>query len=175
VARVLWLASTTAIEREITRSILEMVREDGLQTSLRNEPAKLKPFVEEIMRLYPPEHMVPRVTVVPVELGGTSIPAGQSVWLCTTAANRDPAKFERPSELMLERGPNSHVSFGAGPHVCSGAALTRRLIPAVLATLLSRTVWIEAAQPLEDVPYLRTVQTTSPMTLHVRAELALAG
>jgi cytochrome P450 len=45
------------------------------------------------------------------------------VLLCS--ANRDGGEFEDPDELRIDRSPNRHLSFGAGPHRCIGSHLAR--------------------------------------------------
>jgi cytochrome P450 len=58
------------------------------------------------------------------------------------AANRDPEKFERPDELLIER-PRRHVAFGSGVHTCLGNGLARLEARVVLQTLLRLTAAIE--------------------------------
>jgi cytochrome P450 len=65
------------------------------------------------------------MTVEPVELGGTQLPAGTPVTLCIGAANRDPAQFADPERLDVGRNPNRHLAFGTGAHQCAGMALAR--------------------------------------------------
>jgi cytochrome P450 len=86
--------------------------------------------------MYPPEHMMPRRAAADVRVGEVDIPAGDELRLCLSAANRDPATFDEPHVFKPERAPNRHQSFGSGPHVCIGAAMTRKVMPAVLAALL---------------------------------------
>jgi cytochrome P450 len=56
------------------------------------------------------------------------------------AANRDPAEFDRPDEIVLDRAaPRRHVGFGRGIHLCVGAPLARLEAEIVLTRLLERT------------------------------------
>ena len=40
------------------------------------------------------------------------------------AANRDPRRYDGPDRLDIARRAFAPLSFGSGPHVCIGAALT---------------------------------------------------
>lgn len=54
------------------------------------------------------------------------MPAGARVILSIAGANHDPAVFAEPERFDLERkNVGQHLSFGAGPHYCPGAALAR--------------------------------------------------
>jgi cytochrome P450 len=74
-----------------------------------------------------------------IELGGQHIKAGDSVYVLWSAANRDPAKFERPDELWLER-PNAaqHLSFGYGVHRCLGSVFAKMEVTTMIKTVLER-------------------------------------
>jgi cytochrome P450 len=134
--RFLWLASTITTERAISRAVLLLAQDAGLRDSVRDGKLAMNGFVEEVLRMYPPEHMMPRRATADVRVGDAEIPAGDQLRLCLSAANRDPAAFEEPHVFNPRRAPNRHQSFGSGPHVCIGAAMTRKVIPAVLAALL---------------------------------------
>ena len=54
------------------------------------------------------------------------------------SANRDPAAFERPDEMLVDRDPNPHVAFGVGVHFCLGAPLARMELAESLAALWER-------------------------------------
>ena len=45
---------------------------------------------------------------------------GDRVLLAWSSANRDPAQFEHPDEVVLDRWPNRHTAFGMGIHRCAG-------------------------------------------------------
>ncbi len=59
--RLMWLAGTTTTQRVISRAVLRAIEDESDQRALRDDPALVRPFVEEVLRLHPPEHMVPRL------------------------------------------------------------------------------------------------------------------
>jgi cytochrome P450 len=155
--RVLWLASTTTTERVIANCVMHLLQHDDVRRAVERDLELIPSFVDEVTRLHPPEHMVPRVTSESVHLGDTTIPAGQRVYLCLAAANRDPAKFEDASMLRLDRSPTRHFSFGFGIHHCVGATLGRREIITAVRTLLTRAPRFRAVGPLKKVSYFSTL------------------
>jgi cytochrome P450 len=92
---------------------------------LIEHPDMIKTAVEEMLRFESSNQLGNRMTVEPVELGGTQLPAGTPVTLCIGAANRDPAQFADPERLDVGRNPNRHLAFGTGAHQCAGMALAR--------------------------------------------------
>ncbi|MFI9545598.1 cytochrome P450 [Streptomyces sp. NPDC052016] len=81
--------------------------------------------VDELLRWHPPVLTFRRTAARDTELAGRRIRAGEKVVVFHAAANRDERAFTDPDRLELSRGPNPHVSFGDGPHVCLGAHFAR--------------------------------------------------
>jgi cytochrome P450 len=127
--------STTSL---IGNAVRMMADDQDLQQRLRLQPQLIPNFVEEALRLESPfrHHMrsVPKDTT----LGDVHIPAGSTVLLLWGAANRDPAVFEHPDEIVLGR-PRRHVAFGRDIHFCVGAPLARLEARDVLKVLLEHT------------------------------------
>lgn len=163
--RLLWLASTATTERLIASCVLALLDRPDLLAALRADADLVAPLVEEVLRLHPPEQMLPRVTRETVELGGVGIPAGALVQLSIAAANRDPRHLPEPGELRIDRGPNRHLGFGSGIHHCSGAVLARTVIPAVVAELIRLAPDLRAIQPPAAVPYASSIQWHYPTEL----------
>ncbi|HEX7808819.1 MAG TPA: cytochrome P450, partial [Thermoanaerobaculia bacterium] len=134
--RLLWLAATMTTERTITRAVLRLLQHDDVRRAVSADLALLPALAEEVLRLHPPEHTVPRMTTQPLQLGGVTLPAGALVQLCVSAANRDPARFEDPAALRLDRPAARHFTFGSGVHRCIGAPLARNVVGIALKTLL---------------------------------------
>jgi cytochrome P450 len=78
------------------------------------------------------------------ELFGVDVPAGSTMLVFFSSANRDVAEFDRPDELRLDRDPpRHHLAFGRGIHFCVGAPLARLEARVVLSELLESTSRIE--------------------------------
>jgi cytochrome P450 len=102
-----------------------------------------------------------------VELGGMTIPAGSMVYLCLAGANRDPARYERPHELRLDRGVSGHLSFGHGIHYCIGATLAKIVVDTAVRELLAEGRQPRLAQPLQSIRW------QASMMVHFIESLAL--
>jgi hypothetical protein len=53
-------------------------------------------------------------------------------------ANRDPAVFVDPDEVILDRQGNRHFSFGIGVHRCIGSNVARTVFKSMLTAVLDR-------------------------------------
>ncbi|MGH3726742.1 MAG: cytochrome P450 [Mycobacterium sp.] len=111
-----------------------------LQHRIRQDRALLPTFLEEALRLESPFRGHHRHVLADTSLGGVELPAGSHLTLMWGAANRDPAVFEDPDALRLDRpSPRSHITFGKGLHFCVGAALARLEARTAINLLLDRT------------------------------------
>jgi len=140
-------ASTETTERLIVRCALILLRVPDLRAGLAARPERLPDLVEEAMRLFPPEPTLLREATAPAELDGVAIPRGAELRLSAAAANRDPACFERPDALDLDRRERGHFAFGGGIHQCIGAGVARRAVARAVETLLLADPPLRLAQP----------------------------
>lgn len=117
-----------------------LATDPALQDRLRTSPELVDPFLDECLRLESPFRGHYRHARADGQLGGVDVPAGSNLLLLWGAANRDPARFDRPDELDLDRpGIRQHLAFGRGAHFCVGSALARMEASASLRALLART------------------------------------
>ncbi|RAY16925.1 cytochrome P450 [Actinomadura craniellae] len=127
---------------ETTRNSLSgaviALQEHGLWGELAQAPELLAGGTDELVRYVSPVMQFRRTATRDVELGGQHIRAGDKVVVWYTAANRDPAVFDRPHDLVLSRDPNPHLAFGIGPHFCLGSRLAKLEISTMLTELLTR-------------------------------------
>ncbi|WP_164910477.1 cytochrome P450 [Mycobacteroides franklinii] len=111
-----------------------------LQQRIRDDRTLVPTFLEEVLRLESPFRGHHRHVLTDTTLGGIELPAGSHLTLLWGAANRDPAIFEEPDALRLDRpSPRSHITFGKGLHFCVGAALARLEARTAINVLLDRT------------------------------------
>jgi cytochrome P450 len=140
---------------ETTTSLLglmmyRLLERPALMARLRAEPALLPRAIEEALRFDSPVHGLFRTNSETVELHGESIPTRTKLQVAFASANRDPAMFADPDELVLDRDPKElgrHVAFGWGIHHCIGAPLARLETRIAFEQILQRMDAVELAGP----------------------------
>jgi len=110
-----------------------------LQQRLRADSSLLLPAIDEVLRMHGPLIANRRITTRAVEIGGRRLEAGARISLIWASANRDEAVFGNPDEFRLDRDRSQNLLYGAGIHVCPGAALARLELRVVMEELLART------------------------------------
>ncbi len=121
---------------------------DDLDTS---DPA----LIPELLRLEGPVQATTRTAIRDQLVGGVDIACGQTVLVVLAAANRDPAVFDEPDQLRLDRGGPPPLAFGHGPHYCLGAALARLEITVALGQILARAPALAAPPTWRHTPAIR--------------------
>jgi cytochrome P450 len=101
------------------------------------EPELVPTATEEFLRAYSPVY-VGRIANEDAEVGGCPVEAGEWVMLSFPAANRDPAAFEEPNEVKIDRQRNRHAAFGLGVHRCLGSNLARMEMNIAIEMLIER-------------------------------------
>jgi len=129
--------STTSL---LGNAIHMLAKNPERQARLRDQPQLVGPFVEEALRLESPFRYHLRHATRTTEVHGVPVAAGSTLLLFWGAANRDPAEYDRPDDVVLDRPtPKHHLAFGRGIHFCVGAPLARLEAQIVLTQLLART------------------------------------
>ncbi|SFY40901.1 Cytochrome P450 [Streptomyces atratus] len=75
----------------ITNGMLTLLRNPEVLHRLREDARLAVPLVEELLRFEPPVQLPPqRTTLADIDIAGTTIPRGASLWLVLASGNRDP-------------------------------------------------------------------------------------
>jgi cytochrome P450 len=93
---------------------------------------------EEFLRFYTPAPGDGRTISQDCEMAGVPFKEGERLWLSWAMANRDPAVFPEPNEILLDRSNNRHASFGLGIHRCIGSNVARMTFKTMLTATLDR-------------------------------------
>lgn len=129
------LHTTTAVIATMAQWIAE---HPDQADRLRSDPTLVPSAVDEFLRYSSPGTHLGRTATKDVEVNGCPIRAGERVMLVVGSANRDDAEFEDPDTVRLDRFPNKHAAFGAGPHRCVGSHLARLELTIALQELLAQ-------------------------------------
>jgi cytochrome P450 len=122
----------------IGNGILALLRHPEQLALLQENSGLMKTAVEELLRYDSPVQMTSRIALEDIEYKEHTFRRGTQVAFLLGAANHDPERFEKPSQLNITRQKNQHLSFGGGIHYCLGAPLARLEGEIALTTLLRR-------------------------------------
>jgi cytochrome P450 len=143
-AALMLFAGVASIRYLIGNCVTAIDRRPRAERELLLRPETQEAAVEELLRFCTPVQFVGRVaqkdfTYTTCDDIEVPIRAGQPVMLYVGSANRDPDEFDRADELVLSRPlPNTHLTFGAGRHLCFGDPLVRQTTRIALAELYRR-------------------------------------
>ncbi len=140
-----------------------LTQESDQRQFLLENRARIRPAVEELLRLTTPVQNLARTTTRPVTLHGETIPEGRKVMLLYGAANRDEREFGPDAGLLdvCRRVPRN-LGFGYGNHHCLGAAAARLQAQVALERLLDRFPRFTvdaAAGRFASGPYIRRYES----------------
>jgi cytochrome P450 len=119
-------------------ALLAMLTHPRCLDAVRRDRGLLRPVIEESLRWMPTDPVFARFAVRDTSLAGVDIPAGSVVHMVLAAANRDPARWERPDEFDPFRPLQSHLGFGSGHHICLGMHVARAEMSTAIGALVDR-------------------------------------
>jgi cytochrome P450 len=131
----------------LSGAMLMLAERPDLQEQLREDRSKIPAFIEEMLRFESPIKSNFRMARRTTRIGNVDVQAGTSVLVMNGAANRDPRRFDEPSEFRLDR-PNilQHIAFGRGIHTCPGAPIARAEVRVSLERILDRMADIRLSE-----------------------------
>jgi cytochrome P450 len=124
---------------------------------------QLNLLIEEFFRFTSPLQYTVRVNKDPLEFGEIKIPANSKLYLSLASANRDDVVFVSPDQILRDRTPNEHLSFGKGLHFCLGANIARQEMRYCLKPMVR---FLQKFQMKESTPvkwskqiFMRTIES----------------
>ena len=134
----------------IGNGVLALLTHPDQLRRLREDPALIKPAIEELLRYDGPvETSTERFAREDVQIGDIIVQRGEMVLVVLASADHDPERFEDPDDLDITRADNKHLAFGKGIHFCLGAPLARMEGQIAINTLLRRMPDLRLKDPPE--------------------------
>lgn len=121
----MFMAGLDTVTATLGTTFLHLATHQEDRQAIVDDPELIPSAIEEMLRAY--AIVIPsRKVLEDTEVAGCPIKAGEMVCLPLNLATRDETAFEDATEVKLDRSPNNHIAFGAGPHRCVGSHLARR-------------------------------------------------
>ena len=133
----LFLAGLDTVTSAMTSCLAYVAQNPDLRDRLVADPALIREAVEEILRRHSVVNLV-RTATQDFEWEGLQIKDGEQFLVATILANLDETANPDALQVDVERSPNPHLGFGAGPHRCVGSHLARIEMRVVMEEVLAR-------------------------------------
>lgn len=129
----------------VAHGLERMAADAELFRVYRDDPAARPMIVNELLRFATPETGVTRLLLDDVEVAGTVVPAGSTVYLLLASANRDERVYPDPDRFDYQRSTQGrqHLAFAAGLHSCMGQILARQETDTILSAVAESCAHIE--------------------------------
>lgn len=138
----------------ISLGAFALLRDPERLAELRADPSLVPAAMDELMRLLSIADGLTRVATADIEVGGTTIRAGEGVFFMTSLINRDEDVYERPDSLDWHRvSARDHISFGFGAHQCLGQNVARLMMEIAIHTLIVRLPGLRLAVGAEEIRF----------------------
>ena len=145
------------------------IEQPELAEAIHADPGLARPFAEEVLRTLSPVQVLFRKAAEDIEIGGVAIPEGSIVEVRYGAANRDPKQYSKPGVIDLERAhAQSHLAFGAGPHLCIGNQLARGELSLAFQALTRRLKNFRASRGEDSYHWMTSYIAHGPDRLWMR-------
>jgi cytochrome P450 len=140
----LYIAGHETTVNLIGNATLALLRHPEQLRRLQEDPDHDDQAIDELLRFDGPVQLTVRVPTTEVRYQGADgddvvVAPGTVVMTVLGAANHDPAVFDDPHVLRLDRAnANRHLAFSAGIHYCLGASLAKLEAQVAVGSLVRR-------------------------------------
>ncbi|CAB3760082.1 cytochrome P450 [Paraburkholderia solisilvae] len=134
----LYLGGHETTSNMIGNALIALQRHPQQFDALKQDMTKLPNAILECLRYDGSAQASGRTASEDMEIAGIAVPKNTIVYLSLGAANRDPAKFDRPDQLDIDRELTRVITFGGGVHHCLGYRLAMLELETALGVLLTR-------------------------------------
>jgi cytochrome P450 len=167
----LLLAGFETTTHLITGAIIALEQNPEQKAWLLADPdARMERAVEELARYASPvQSTKARYVAHDAEFFGQSMKRGETIMALVGAANADPAVFDHPEELRLDRLPNPHLVFSSGIHFCLGLQLARVETQSALTRLYARFPDLRIPPP-DQIAWVERIGLRGVKALPVRLD-----
>ncbi|MBO3747417.1 cytochrome P450 [Streptosporangiaceae bacterium NEAU-GS5] len=154
-ARLILVAGYETSAKQLALSFLALLRSPGHLAQLRDDPALIKPAVQELLRYWAvSEDNMGKLALEDIEISGAHIAKGDAVVIAIPAANHDERHFPDPGRLDFHRDAGGHMTFGWGPRYCPGAPLAVMELELALPAMFERFPGLRLAADPEELHFL---------------------
>lgn len=157
----------------ITDSVVALERNPEQKAFLFADPdARMERAVEELGRYTTPvQSTKPRYVSQDCTFFGQKLARGDIIVGLLASGNYDPAVFDEPDKLKLDRFPNPHLVFSSGIHFCLGMQLARVEAQTALARLYAHYPDLTLVAP-DNIQWIKRFGIRGVTTLPVRLNSA---
>jgi len=121
----MFMAGLDTVSIQLSYIFWHLAQHPDDRARLVADPSLIPTAIEEFVRYF--AFVAPaRKVMVDTDFHGCPLTAGDMVLVPLSAATRDPAAYDKATDVILDRNPNDHIAFGVGPHRCLGSHLARR-------------------------------------------------
>ncbi len=136
----LFFAGHETTSNMLSNALIALYRHPDELDRLKANPSLMPQAMIECLRYDGSVQVAPRVALEDVDIDGVALPRDTVLFLSLGAANRDPARFQEPDKLIIDRpdADSRSLTFGGGVHYCLGARLALLELEIAMQTLLER-------------------------------------
>jgi len=169
------LSEHPTVERRLHEEIDTVLDGETLTPAGMGRLKYVSQIIKEVLRFYPPVHMMIRETTEEVAMGPYTLPEGAAVNLSQWVLHRDSRFYDDPetfrparwtAEFESSLPEYAYFPFGGGPRQCVGLRFAQIEAQFILATLGGRFRLIQTLDTMFDL-------STSGETLHIDGDVKM--